>query len=350
MLKASFTKHILNFKQAGGTSRGVLHQKSSWFLKIFDADNPEIFGIGESSIIPNLSPDKIDKLEPQMQKVCKDINFYQDNFDELTQFPSVQFAVETALIDLKNKGQRILFPSEFTLGKDPIDINGLIWMGSKEFMRAQIKEKIDEGFNCIKLKIGALNFNDEIEILKGIRNNFSPETIELRVDANGAFHPDEALEKLKRLSDFQIHSIEQPISAGQIKNMAELCSNSPIPIALDEELIGIWNSNEKRNLLEQIKPQFIILKPSLLGGFQKSEEWIKLATKNKVGWWVTSALESNIGLNAISQWTYQLQNKLPQGLGTGKLFTNNIPSPLEINQAKLFYQPEISWNLKPICS
>ncbi len=350
MLKASFTKHILNFKQAGGTSRGVLHEKPSWFLKIFDADNPEIFGIGECSIIPNLSPDDYEKLEPLIQKVCEDIDFYKNNFDKLTRFPSVQFALETALLDLKNKGQRILFPSEFTLGKDVIDINGLIWMGSKEFMQSQIKEKIEEGFKCIKLKIGALNFEEELNILKGIRKEYNTNEIELRLDANGAFHPSHALEKLKRLSGFNIHSIEQPIKAGQFEVMASLCEHSPIPIALDEELIGIWNPNEKQNLLTQIKPQFIILKPSLLGGLEKSLGWINLANKNQTGWWVTSALESNIGLNAIAQWTYQLQNKLPQGLGTGKLFTNNILSPLEIKKAKLFYQPEINWNLKPINS
>ncbi len=349
MLKAKFTKHTLVFKQAGGTSRGVLHQKPSWILKIFDTDNPETFGIGESSIIPNLSPDKIEELEPTIQKVCENIYFYQNNFNELNHFPSVQFAVETALLDLKNKGRRILFPSKFTEGKDAININGLIWMGSKEFMRDQIKEKIEEGFKCIKLKIGALNFEEEINILNGIREEYNAEEIELRLDANGAFSPKDALEKIKRLSGFNIHSIEQPIKAGQFDEMAKLCQKSPIPIALDEELIGVKHTEEKQKLLQQIKPQFVILKPSLLGGLEKSLEWINLANGNKIGWWVTSALESNIGLNAIAQWTYQLKNELPQGLGTGKLFTNNIPSPLKINEAKLFYHPEIKWNLKPIC-
>ncbi len=346
MLKATITKHQLIFKQAGGTSRGVLHQKPSWFLKVFDEENPKLFGVGECSIIPNLSPDNLSEIESLFDEISK--NFSDFQVEDLSNFPAVQFGLETALLDLENNGRRILFPGEFTEGKGSIDINGLIWMGSKDFMRSQIKEKIENGYHCIKLKIGALNFEDEIEILREIRNNFKPETIELRVDANGAFRPDQALEKLKRLSDFQIHSIEQPIKAGQIESMAELCRTSPLPIALDEELIGIKDVKHKQQLLEQIKPQFIILKPSLLGGFQKSEEWIKLANKIQIGWWVTSALESNIGLNVIAQWTHQLRNKMPQGLGTGKLFTNNIPSPLTIKNAKLFYQPHINWNLNSI--
>ena len=348
MLQANFVKHTLIFKQPGGTSRGILHEKPSWFVKIFDVVNPEIFGLGECSIIPGLSPDVIDKLEPFLQNVTKNINSFSTADEELKYFPSVQFGIETALLDLKNKGRRILFPGKFTEGNDAIDINGLVWMGSKDFMRSQIKEKIKDGYTCIKLKIGALNFEDEISILKEIRAQFGQQMIELRLDANGAFHPDEALQKLNRLSDFHIHSIEQPIKAGQPDKMAKLCAQSPIPIALDEELIGIVDLKIKKKLLTKIKPQYIILKPSLLGGFEKSFEWIKLANKTNIGWWVTSALESNIGLNAIAQWTCQLHNQLPQGLGTGKLFTNNIPSPLTIKNAKLFYEPALNWNLNLI--
>jgi o-succinylbenzoate synthase len=348
MLRATFTKHNLIFKQPSGTSRGILHDKPSWFIKLFDDENPAIFGLGECSIIPGLSPDNLLELEPLLQKVVKNIQFYIDKPESLLSFPAVQFGIETALLDLKNKGERILYPSDFTKGKKSIDINGLIWMGTHEFMQAQIKEKLEQGFKCIKLKIGALNFEDEISLLKKIRTKYNAETIELRVDANGAFHAKDALDKLKRLSDFQIHSIEQPIKAGQYEEMAKLCAQTPIPIALDEELIGHTEIELKEQLLEQINPQYIILKPSLLGGFDKSFEWIQLARKYKIGWWVTSALESNIGLNAIAQWTYQLQNPIPQGLGTGQLFTNNIPSPLKIKEAKLFYQDQEIWNLNQL--
>ncbi|PKP33069.1 MAG: o-succinylbenzoate synthase [Bacteroidetes bacterium HGW-Bacteroidetes-17] len=348
MLQATITKHILNFKQASGTSRGVLHQKPSWFFKIFDDKNPQTFGLGECSIIPGLSPDDSSDLEPFIHKVSENINAFIADKNALLTFPSVQFAIETALLDLGNNGHKLLYPSTFTEGKDSIKINGLIWMGTKEFMHKQIREKIEEGYNCIKLKIGSLDFEEEISLLKEIRIQFSPEIIELRLDANGAFHPENALEKLKRLSEFQVHSIEQPIKAGQIEEMANLCEQTPIPIALDEELIGINKMEAKRKLLAEIKPQYIILKPSLLGGFDKSSEWIKIATEHQIGWWVTSALESNIGLNAIAQWTYQLNNSMPQGLGTGKLFSNNIPSPLQIKDAKLFYLPENNWNLNQI--
>lgn len=348
MLQATVTKHILNFKQASGTSRGVLHQKPSWFFKIFDDKNPQTFGLGECSIIPGLSPDDNSNLESFIHKVTENINAFIADKNALIPFPSVQFAIETALLDLENNGRRLLFPTSFTKGRDSIKINGLIWMGSVEFMRTQIKEKIEEGYLCIKLKIGSLNFDKEISILKEIRSQFSQEKIELRLDANGAFSPTDALEKLKRLSDFHIHSIEQPIKAGQYEKMAKLCQQTPIPIALDEELIGINKPEAKRKLLAEIKPQYIILKPSLLGGFDKSSEWIKTATEHQIGWWVTSALESNIGLNAIAQWTYQLNNSMPQGLGTGKLFSNNIPSPLQIKDAKLFYLPKNNWNLNQI--
>ncbi len=348
MLQATIIQHNLIFKQASGTSRGVLHQKPSWYIKIFHVKKPRIFGLGECSIIPGLSPDNINNLDSFLKDLAKNINFYVENPDKLTEWPSVQFGVETAMIDLKNGGKKLLFPSEFTDGNEPININGLIWMGPKEFMRTQIKEKIDSGYNCIKLKIGALNFEEEIEILREIRKNYSPETIELRLDANGAFHSDEALEKLNRLSEFYIHSIEQPIKVGQIEEMAKLCKLSPIEIALDEELIGVWNKELKHQLLESIKPHYIILKPSLLGGIKKSEEGIKIAEDCKVGWWVTSALESNIGLNAIAQWAYQLNSSLPQGLGTGKLFENNISSPLIIKNAKLYHDPEMVWDLNAI--
>ena len=212
-------------------------------------------------------------------------------------------------------------------------------------MKTQIKEKLALGFRCIKMKIGAINFKTELALLKSIRKEFSATELTLRVDANGAFHPKEALEKLKCLSALEIHSIEQPIKQGQLQEMANLCAKTPIPIALDEELIGVFSSEEKRNLIETINPQYIILKPSLIGGFARSKEWINLATQNKVGWWMTSALESNIGLNAIAQFTYTLQNKMPQGLGTGGLFTNNFKSPLEVNNGNLHYSTNKKWDI-----
>jgi len=263
----------------------------------------------------------------------------------LRAWPSIRFGLETALLDLKNGGNQILFPSAFTLGEQGIPINGLIWMGTPEFMKRQIRSKIDAGFRCIKMKIGALDFETEIELLKAIRSEFSPEEITLRVDANGSFSYPAALEKLKRLSDLQIHSIEQPIEAGRWNEMAELCRQSPVPIGLDEELIGVSSRTEMQKLLETIRPAYLILKPSLHGGFSGCEKWIEQAGKFGSGWWITSALESNIGLNAIAQWTFQLNAKGEQGLGTGQLFTNNFDSPLEISGDQLWFRPEKVWNL-----
>ncbi|MDO4230146.1 MAG: o-succinylbenzoate synthase, partial [Capnocytophaga sp.] len=244
---------------------------------------------------------------------------------------------EQAFTSLESDNWYNLFPSDFTAGKDKIPINGLIWMGTPDFMKAQIKEKIAQGFNCIKMKIGAIDFQQEYQILKNLRNEFSAKDIEIRVDANGAFLPKNALEKIKQLSDLELHSIEQPIKAGQHEAMANLCEQTPLPIALDEELIGIFDHTMKTAVLEQIKPQYIILKPSLIGGYKNSEEWIYLAEKQQIGWWITSALESNIGLNAIAQWTYTLKNPMPQGLGTGALYTNNIPSSLFVENGFLCY-------------
>jgi len=237
-----------------------------------------------------------------------------------------------------------LFPSEFTKGEKSIPINGLVWMGTKEFMKIQIKEKISSGFSCIKMKIGAIDFDTELELLTSIRKEFSSKDIELRVDANGAFTPKEALEKLKHLSALEIHSIEQPIKQGQFEEMALLCEQTPLPIALDEELIGVFSETKKEEILQIIQPQFIILKPSLIGGFQGSTEWIEKAIKYNVSWWITSALESNVGLNAIAQFTYTLQNKMPQGLGTGGLYANNFEAPLEIEKGNLHYNNLKKWN------
>lgn len=342
-MKATFQKYILQFKQPSGTSRGVLKTKETYFLKI---TNGIKFGIGECAVFRGLSVDDKPNYEEKLQWLCNHINDDMNVlWSELNEFPSIQFGLEQAMLSIKSNNPIELFPSKFTEYKDPISINGLIWMGNESFMKKQIKAKLKEGFTVIKMKIGAIDFDTEIELLKSIRKEYSTREIELRVDANGAFNPNTALEKLKKLSDFQIHSIEQPIKQGQLYEMAELCVKTPVPIALDEELIGVFDVTKKQEMLQIIKPQYIILKPSLVGGFKGSQEWIDLAEKQQIGWWITSALESNIGLNAIAQWTYSLQNKMPQGLGTGSLFTNNIESPLEVKKGKLYYNKAINWNL-----
>lgn len=343
-MKATFFKHTLQFKQASGTSRGVLTYKDTWFIEL---ENNAFKGIGECGMFKGLSIDHRDDFELKLQWACQNIDLgLQGLLSQLVAFPSIQFGLEMAFRSLNQKSPFELFPSEFTKGQDSIPINGLIWMGESSFMKQQIKAKLEAGFSCIKLKIGALNFDKELALLNSIRDEFDAQAIEIRVDANGAFKPREALEKLKRLSEFNLHSIEQPIKQGQLQEMAQLCLDTPLPIALDEELIGVFPVTNKQVLLQTIKPQYIILKPTLIGGFKGSHEWIDVAESHNIGWWVTSALESNIGLNAIAQWTYTLKNALPQGLGTGGLFTNNIQAPLEVNSGRLFYNLKTKWNLK----
>ena len=342
-LQARYIILQFHFKFPAGTSRGVLLHKPSSFL-ILEKDG--VTGIGECSTIPDLSIDPMETYEQKLDELCKLLNAgFEPQQIDLTAYPSIAFGLETALQDLNSGGKRCLFQSDFSAGKAGIPINGLVWMGDREFMQKQIREKIDAGYRCIKLKVGALDFETELEIIAGIRQQFSAGDIELRLDANGGFSPDDALEKLKRLSEYQIHSIEQPIKPRQFEEMAAICQQSPIPVVLDEELIGTTPNEE---LLKIIRPAYIILKPSLLGGFKVSEKWIRLAEKQNVGWWITSALEANIGLNAIAQWTATLGSKLPQGLGTGQLYLNNIPSPLEIRDAKLFYNDENSWDVSPL--
>jgi o-succinylbenzoate synthase len=315
--------------------------KETWFIIIEDQGKR---GVGECGILRGLSIDDRPEYEAKLQWVCNHIQLGLDHLlNELTEYPSIQFGLEMAFKSFQSQGEYLLFPSAFTRGLEHIPINGLVWMGSEAFMRQQISEKIEAGFTCIKLKIGAIDFKTELDILKSIRKEFSVSDIELRVDANGAFSPKEALEKLKRLSDYQLHSIEQPIKPKQFEDMAFLCEQTPFPIALDEELIGVFSIENKQNVLDTIKPQYIILKPSLIGGFKGSEEWISEAEDRNIKWWVTSALESNIGLNAIAQWTFTLKNKLPQGLGTGSLFTNNFDSPLTVKNGTLQYDLEKDW-------
>ena len=346
MIKANYKKYILNFKNPSGTSRGILRTKETWFIILEENGKT---GVGETGLFRGLCVDDIPNYEEKLIWVCKNINLGLENLlKALYEFPSIQFGLEQAFLSLHSEDKFELFPSQFTRGEKSIPINGLVWMGDKEFMKNQIKEKLSIGFSCIKMKIGAIDFDTEIELLKSIRKEFSSNEIELRVDANGAFNPKNALEKLEILSELEIHSIEQPIKQGQINDMAQLCAKTPLPIALDEELIGIFSFEEKKKLLKMIQPQYIILKPSLIGGFAGSKEWVNLANDTNCGWWITSALESNIGLNAIAQFTDTLQSDLPQGLGTGGLFTNNFVSPLEVSRGTLQYNPNRNWNFKLI--
>ncbi|WP_418638905.1 o-succinylbenzoate synthase [Winogradskyella sp.] len=340
-MKAEYKQYILNFKRPSGTSRGVMTTKETWFIKL---EHQGKTGVGECGILRGLSVDDRPDYEEKLKWVCNNIHLGLDKLlSELTAYPSIQFGLETAYKSLGSSDSFELFPSEFSRGKDGIPINGLVWMGNEDFMRTQIKDKIEAGFSCIKLKIGAIDFQTELDILKSIRKEFSVSDIELRVDANGAFSTEDALEKLKQLSEYQLHSIEQPIKAQQFEAMSKLCDVTPLPIALDEELIGVFSKANKQTLLQTIKPQYIILKPSLVGGFGGSKDWINAAEDLNIKWWITSALESNIGLNAISQWTYTLKSKMPQGLGTGSLFTNNFPSPLIVKNGTLHYNLKQHW-------
>jgi len=340
-MTANYHKYLLDFKQPSGTSRGTLTQKETYFIII----NSEIKqGIGECGLFRGLSIDDRPDYENKLNWVCNHIDLgLEELLTQLIEFPSIQIGLEMAFKSLESHDPFELFPSKFIGGEDSISINGLIWMGSESFMKEQIAKKIEAGFSCIKMKIGAIDFQQEINLLKSIRNQFSSKDIELRVDANGAFHPTNALEKLKILSDLDLHSIEQPIKQGQIDAMATLCKKTPLPIALDEELIGVFSVTKKQELLQTINPQYIILKPSLVGGFSGSDEWINLAEKQNIGWWITSALESNVGLNAIAQYTYTKQSIMPQGLGTGSLFTNNFECPMQVNNGQLQYNNLKNW-------
>jgi o-succinylbenzoate synthase len=342
-MKASYLKYILNFKRPSGTSRGVLTEKETWFIIIEDNGKK---GVGECGILRSLSIDDRPDYEDMLKWACNNIHLGEDVlWEELKEFPSIQFGIEMAFASLNAKNPFLLFPSAFTRGEKNILINGLVWMGDETYMKQQIDEKLVQGFNCIKLKIGAIDFEKEIGLLNFIRSNYSADEIEIRVDANGAFNEHEALNKLTQLSKYQIHSIEQPIKRGKTEAMAGLCKNTPLPIALDEELIGIFGYKAKKDLLEKIKPQHIILKPSLIGGFRGCREWIQLAESQGIGWWVTSALESNVGLNAIAQWTFLQNNMMPQGLGTGGLYTNNFNCPLVVKNGQLCYDSNKNWQV-----
>ena len=341
-MKASYHKYMLDFKRPSGTSRGILTQKETWFLIL---EHNGKMGVGECGLLRGLSIDDRPDYEEKLSWVCKNIHLGEEQLWKKTfEFPSIQFGIETAFKSLESNNPFDLFPSDFTNSKASILINGLVWMGDDAFMKQQIQEKIEQGFKCIKLKIGAINFDKELAILRSIRDDFSQDEMEIRVDANGAFSLDSALDKLHQLTEFKLHSIEQPIAKNNSDMMAELCEKTPFPIALDEELIGVFSAQEKQDLLTKIQPQFIILKPSFVGGFRGTNEWIAIAEKLNIGWWITSALESNIGLNAIAQWTYLQNNKMPQGLGTGALYTNNFECPLKVENGNLWYDKNVKWD------
>ena len=317
-------------------------EKETWFI-ILEKDGKK--GIGECGILRGLSADDRPDYEEILRWTCENIHLGENQlWEALMEFPSIQFGVEMAFRSLESETPFLLFPSDFTKGEKSIEINGLVWMGEEAFMKQQIEEKLATGFRCVKLKIGAIDFDQELQLLRYIRQHFTPEQVEIRVDANGAFDKTLALDKINQLSGFELHSIEQPIQKNNTDSMAELCKTTPIPIALDEELIGVFSLADKEALLQKIKPQYIILKPSFVGGFRGSKEWIALAEKYNIGWWITSALESNIGLNAIAQWTFLQNNSMPQGLGTGALYTNNFDCPLQVAQGQLWYKKELDWD------
>lgn len=326
----SIQEKLLHFKQPAGTSRGVYTTRKIWLLTVEHGGRT---AIGECAPLPQLSCDDIPDYEAVLRRFCDIIEATGSiPYDEMRNYPSMLFGVETALAQL-SRTDGLLYDTPFSHGEEGIPINGLVWMGTHDEMLSRLKEKLALSFRCVKLKIGAIDFAKELDLIQHIRKHFSREEVELRVDANGGFTPDVALERLQELARYDIHSIEQPIMAHQWSEMAQLCQLSPLPIALDEELIGVNSTDEKIRLLDTIKPQYIILKPSLHGGVAGTREWIALANERGIGSWITSALESNIGLNAIAQLAadiYGPQITMPQGLGTGMLFTDNIPMPLEI--------------------
>jgi len=345
MFRASYIVHPLIFIRPAGTSRGILRQKPCIFIRLSGPGGTP--GLGEVSFIPGLSVESEDELEIQVDHVCKLISRGEmDPGQQLPALPGIQFALESAVRDLETGGEQLLYPSDFTRGLRGIPTNGLIWMGPKDFMIGQVREKLKLGFSVLKLKVGALDFSEELDVLRWIRSEFEKSELEIRLDANGAWTADEALEKMQLLARSGIHSIEQPIAPGQHEAMASVCRRSAIPVALDEELIGIPDPLKRQQLLHMVRPSHIILKPGLLGGFSVAGNWIEIAESLGIGWWITSALESNVGLNAIAQWTWQQGVNRPQGLGTGALYTNNIHSPLEMRGEQLWYRSGIPWELK----
>lgn len=327
MLKARLIPYRLRFKEAATTSRSTMLDKETFFIELTDTTNPDRRGVGEIPIFRGLSAEDTPEFTPRLEHFCREFTL-----DTVPEMSSVKFGIESALADMNYRLNPVTKPFSY-------QINGLIWMGNKDEMFRRICAKLDDGFKCLKLKIGGIDFENEIDLLRFIRSKFSPDTLELRLDANGSFTPGNALERLSRLSQFGIHSIEQPIKQGQLEEMARITAASPIAIALDEELIGTWTDVRRIEVLDTIRPHYIILKPSLCGGFESADRWIALAAERNIGWWATSALESNVGLTAIALWLQRYDVTMPQGLGTGALYTNNVESPLRLNGERLVFDP-----------
>lgn len=336
-LCAHWFPYRLKFNFTAKTSRMTMHEKKTYFIVMWYSDSPEIRGIGECALFEGLSAEDNEAYETILEEYC------QNPMQPVPEVSSIRFGVTTALRDLGNGGNHHIFSSPWTEGKMGIQINGLIWMGDRTEMLTRIRHKLEDGFRVLKMKIGGIDFESEMSLLKYVRQYFSEDSLTIRLDANGSFTPDNVMKKLERISAYRIHSIEQPLKQGLWEETARVCENSPVPIALDEELIGYNKLTAKRELLDFIKPQYIILKPSLCGGFEQADEWITECENRNIGWWATSALESDIGLNAIAQWCATKNNILPQGLGTGMLYNNNVPSPLELRQDYLFYNTSKMW-------
>ena len=334
-MRLSFAPYLLHFKEPGGTSRGVMTEKPTFLIKYFDEKDPTRYGIGEAAVFPGLSPEADGNYVMKLTELMANVAIGAPT--DLSHHSSIQFGFEQAVLDFHEGCKGIYCPSAFTQGHGDIEINGLVWMGDFDKMIERIEEKLKAGFHCIKLKIGAIDWKSEVDMIKHIRDKYSKEELMIRVDANGGFTMDDALPRLKMLADLGVHSIEQPIPAGNPMLMAFLCQVSPLPIALDEELIGKSTDKERAEMLDTIHPAYIILKPALCGGLSGAGKWIRMASERGIGWWVTSALESNVGLNAIAQWTAAIGAKGPQGLGTGGVFTDNFTTPIYLEGDRLHY-------------
>lgn len=346
MLRAHWIERTLHPRFELGTSKGAINARTVWYLIAWDHDRPGVRGVGEAALFPGHSREFPADVKLKLTELCAETGDWERRLaGDLVDVPSVRFAVEQCLRDLAAGGTKTLFPSEFTLGRRPIPINGLVWMGDKATMRQRIREQIDGGYTTVKMKIGAIGIDDELALLKAVRAEYGPGDITLRVDANGAFSAQQAPEVLKRLADLDVHSIEQPVAPGLYEVMAELCASSPVPVALDEDLVGLNTREGRVDLLDTVRPRFIVIKPSLVGGWAATQEWIDLAKARGIGWWITSALESSIGLNAIAQFTAAQHVTIPQGLGTGRVYTDNIRCPLVAERGHLHYRPELEWDL-----
>lgn len=337
-MRIAYAPYMLHFRQPAGTSRGILTQKPTCFIKLYDENEPSRFGIGEAALFPGLSQETGNRFGAKMIELLANVALGRPT--DLSEVSSIAYGFEQAIKDFASGGKGIYFQSPFTQGNSSITINGLVWMGDFEKMISRIEDKVAQGFKCIKLKVGAIDWQQELDMVRFVRESFPSKQLELRLDANGGFTSDNALERIDLLSRYDIHSIEQPIKPDNPEEMREICRCSQIPVALDESLIGVYSTDQKERLLDETSPAYIILKPALCGGFSGAEEWIEIAGQRNIGWWATSALESNVGLNALAQWIARINPKMPQGLGTGALFTDNFETPIYLEGEQLHYNPD----------